>query len=160
MSSTAVLGPKGPFNSPFECSLYSTNLEINLLGSIPIVGIYIGAKRIAAVAQYNKMFGSKTGVSQVIVKDFGDGSYKVQDVLSYKTGHYFRGIVECLGLGVVLIILEFAIAVFKVVISFAVMLILLLSLVVVKLGVITCLSPDDVVNITRVFNKNQTDLSC
>ncbi|EPP30429.1 putative exported protein, partial [Chlamydia psittaci 84-8471/1] len=25
---------------------------------------------------------------------------------------------------------------------------------------ITCLSPDDVVNITRVFNKNQTDLSC
>ncbi len=44
---------------------------MNLLGSIPVVGIYIGAKRISTVAQYNKMFGSNTGGSQGIIEDLG-----------------------------------------------------------------------------------------
>ncbi len=45
---------------------------MNLLGSMPVVGIYIGAKRISTVAQYNKMFGSNTGGSQGIIKDLGE----------------------------------------------------------------------------------------
>ncbi|AUS59958.1 hypothetical protein [Chlamydia abortus] len=139
MSSMAVLGPRGPFSSPFTCSLYPTHLKMHLLGSIPIVGIYIGAKRIAAVAQYHRMCRANTGVSQVIIQDFGEGKDKVQDVLSYTLGHYFRGIVECLGLGVVLTILEFVIAAFKIIFSFVVALMATLSLVIVHLGVINML---------------------
>lgn len=39
---SCILGPKAPFGSPFESSFFPKNAGMNFLGSIPIVGIFVG----------------------------------------------------------------------------------------------------------------------
>ncbi|EPP35872.1 hypothetical protein [Chlamydia avium] len=102
------LGPVAPWGEPFSSSLCHFNWKKNLLGCIPIVGIFMGSQRIVAVSNY---FGTleKSGrkVTSVIIRECGENHYRVVDSTEYKCGHYFRGIVEISGLGIVLLITEF-----------------------------------------------------
>ncbi|SYX08987.1 hypothetical protein C834K_0529 [Chlamydia poikilotherma] len=131
MSGFINLGPKTPLGSPFEVSLLPDNAGINILGSIPIIGIWFGLKRIAAISEYSTIFGPHTGINRVIIKDLGSGNYHTQSITSYTRGHYFRGIAEISGLGVVLTILEFIASVLQLIILIALLLTAILTLIVV-----------------------------
>ncbi|WP_375793402.1 hypothetical protein O1W69_04690 [Chlamydia sp. 12-01] len=154
MSGFVNLGPKTPFGSPFEVSLFPSNSGMNLLGSIPIVGIFVGAKRIAAISAYSKNFGDDTKVAQVIIEDLGNGIYETQSLASYKRGHYFRGISEILGLGIVLTILEFIASIFQTIILIFLMLIALLTFALVIPITFVCSIILDLLPKKQIINKD------
>lgn len=107
------LGPKAPLGEPFSSNFFHQNLLRDFLGGIPIVGIFVGAKRILAVSQYfGSLEQSEHKISRVIVAECGDEHYKVVDALGYKLGHYLRGTLEILGLGCVVTIVELALKLF------------------------------------------------
>ncbi|MEF9497141.1 hypothetical protein [Chlamydia sp. 04-14] len=154
MSGFINLGPKTPLGSPFETSLFPDNAGINLLGSIPIVGIFVGVKRIAAISKYSATFGSDTGVSRVIIEDLGNGNYCTQSITSYTRGHYFRGIAEILGLGIVLTILECVASIFQFLILLALVLIALLAFIVITPITFACSVVLDLLPRKEIVNKD------
>ncbi|MEF9519995.1 hypothetical protein SBV45_04220 [Chlamydia crocodili] len=154
MSGFINLGPKTPLGSPFDISLLPDNAGMNLLGSIPIVGIFVGVKRIAAISEYNATFGRDTGVNRVIIEDLGDGNYHTQSMTSYTRGHYFRGIAEILGLGIVLTILEFIASIFQTIILLALVLIALLTFILVIPITFGCSVVLDLLPRKQIVNKD------
>ncbi|WP_348664055.1 hypothetical protein [Chlamydia vaughanii] len=99
-----------PLGVPFRTGFSHRNYLMNLFGAIPIVGIFVGAKRIAAVADYcGELSERGLSCSPIIIKKIGGGLSEVQDQSTYKAGHYFRGVMEILGLGSVILIAELAI---------------------------------------------------
>ncbi|QVE49045.1 hypothetical protein SBV42_04640 [Chlamydia crocodili] len=154
MSGFINLGPKTPLGSPFEASLLPDNAGINVLGSIPIIGIFIGIKRIAAISEYSATFGRDTGVNRVIIEDLDDGNYHTQSITSYTRGHYFRGIAEILGLGIVLTILEFIASIFQTIILLALVLIALLTFILIIPITFVCSVVLDLLPRKQIINKD------
>lgn len=106
------LGPLAPLGAPFPANLFHSNCLMNLFGGIPIVGIFVGSKRILAVSQYcAKLERDGIQASQVIIKTYND-YYVTMNAKSYKFGHYFRGVLEITGLAVILVIFELALKLF------------------------------------------------
>ncbi|WP_201456905.1 hypothetical protein [Chlamydia sp. 17-3921] len=102
---SVTVAPPAPYGSAFS-PFVSKDIVTNLLGSIPILGIYIGYKRICAVSAYIGSMGDERKVARVIVRSLGDNVCQTESTTKYKVKHYIRGIMEIAGLGLVVTIIE------------------------------------------------------
>ena len=89
-----------PFGSAFSVHPSLKDLKKNLIGSVPLLGIYIGVNRIARVASVSEEYIKKI--------EWGISRCQIESASYYRYKHYFRGVLEILGLGSVLTILELA----------------------------------------------------
>ncbi|WP_201456904.1 hypothetical protein [Chlamydia sp. 17-3921] len=105
-----------PLKSAFSVFFSPQDFGKILLGSIPIVGIYMGYKRIVMISTYAEVIG-KNKISTILIQNvdlgfFSEKSIEVETIEKYKIKHYIRGALEMAGLGIVLTILELVLILF------------------------------------------------